>query len=71
MFRFNWTIIREHVVPIPKLPLITYQYVTLWFCCSMLPQVKRTSKRIYNSLQNFMLRSRVSIRDSGCWMHVS
>jgi len=35
MFRSHWTIIREHIVPIPKLPLITYQYVTLWFCGSM------------------------------------
>ena len=24
MFRSHWTIIREHVVPIPKLPLITW-----------------------------------------------
>ena len=24
MFRSHWTIIREHVIPIPKLPLITY-----------------------------------------------
>ena len=24
MFRSRWTIIREYVVPIPKLPLITY-----------------------------------------------
>ena len=36
MFRSHWTIIREHVVPIPKLPLIIYWYVTLWFCGSML-----------------------------------
>ena len=34
MFRSHWTNIREHVVPIPKLPLITYYYVTLWFCGS-------------------------------------
>ena len=36
MYRSHWTIIREHVVPVPKLPLIVYQYVTLWFCGSML-----------------------------------
>jgi len=24
MFRSHWTIIREHIVPIPKLPRITY-----------------------------------------------
>ena len=35
MFRSHWTIIREHVFPIPKLPLINYYYVTLWFCGSM------------------------------------
>jgi len=29
MFRSHWTIIREYVVPIPKLPLITYWYVIL------------------------------------------
>jgi len=35
MLLSHWTIIREHVVPIAKLPLIIYQYVTLWFCGSM------------------------------------
>jgi hypothetical protein len=34
MFRSHWTIIREHVVPIPKLPLIVYWYVTVRFCGS-------------------------------------
>ena len=38
MFRSHWTIIREHVFPISKLPLITYRYVTLWYCGSTLPQ---------------------------------
>ena len=33
MFRSHWTIIREHVVPVTKLPLIVYWYDTLWFCC--------------------------------------
>jgi len=32
MFRSHWTIISEHFVRIPKLPLITCQYVTLRFC---------------------------------------
>jgi hypothetical protein len=30
MFRSHWTIIRKHVVPIPKLPLITYWCVVQW-----------------------------------------
>ena len=34
MFRSHWTIIREHLVAIPKLPLIVYQCVTLWFCAA-------------------------------------
>jgi len=38
MFRSHRTTIREHVVPIPKLPLITYWYVTLWLCGSMFQQ---------------------------------
>ena len=30
MFRSYWTIIREYVVPEPKLPLIIYYCVLLW-----------------------------------------
>ena len=36
MFRSYWTIIREHV-PIPKLPLITYDQWYLWDWNDVLP----------------------------------
>jgi hypothetical protein len=36
MFRSYLTIIREYVVPEPKLPLIIYYCVPLWFCGAML-----------------------------------
>jgi hypothetical protein len=36
VFRSYWTIFREYVVPEPKLPLIIYYCVSLWFCGSML-----------------------------------
>ena len=36
MFRSYWTIIREYIVTEPKLPLIIYYCVSLWFCGSVL-----------------------------------